>query len=138
MTQQNSIPAIETATEPINSAADLHDRWRALMGNLGFGERLLWLGFVGTDRTMYKTLSQVPVGRSPDHKFVENLLATMQSVVDGYEPGLSVALLLSRPGVDGLSAEDRLWSQALKRGAARFGLPIEPMFRANDAAIVPM
>lgn len=41
------IPPVETATDPVYSAADLCQRWRALMGPLGFGERLLWFGFVG-------------------------------------------------------------------------------------------
>ena len=36
------IPPMDTATNPVYSAADLRKRWRALMGPLGFGERLLW------------------------------------------------------------------------------------------------
>jgi hypothetical protein len=40
------IPPIESATDPIGFAADLRQRWRALMGEFGFGERLLWLAFV--------------------------------------------------------------------------------------------
>ncbi|MCB0931105.1 MAG: hypothetical protein KDB71_04295 [Mycobacterium sp.] len=138
MTHTNEIPPIETATDPINSAADLRERWRALMGNLGFGERLLWLGFIGSDRRMYKTLSQVSIGRSPDRRLVENLIAALVSALDAFQPGTSVALLLSRPGMDGLSADDRQWSKALNGAAQRQRLAIEPIFRANDVAVVPM
>jgi hypothetical protein len=56
------IPPIETATDPVHSAADMRQRWRALMGPLGFGEKLLWVGFVGPDRRMVKALSQIPLG----------------------------------------------------------------------------
>ena len=31
------------------------------MGQLGFGQRLLWIGFVGPDRCMIKAISQVPL-----------------------------------------------------------------------------
>ena len=34
-------PPIESATEPILSATDMGQRWRAVMGPLGFSERLL-------------------------------------------------------------------------------------------------
>lgn len=132
------IPPLETATDPIHSGADLCERWRALMGPLGFGERLLWLGFVGSDRRMYQTLSQVAVGRLPDRRLVDNLLAALTSVLDDFEPDTSVALLLSRPGTDGVSADDRRWAQSLSLAADRMGLRIEPIFRANDAAVVPI
>lgn len=132
------IPALATATDPVNSAADLRERWRALMGPLGFRERLLWLGFVGSDRRMYQTLSQVAVGRSPDRRLVDTLLAALTAVLDDFEPGTSVALLLSRPGADGVSAADRRWSQSLHRAADQIGLRLEPIFRANDTAIEPI
>src|SRR2546423_14705767 len=45
-------PPMETATDPIHSAADMGQRWRALMGQLGFRERLVVIGFVGPDRGM--------------------------------------------------------------------------------------
>ena len=44
------IPPVETATDPAHSAADMRQRWRALMGPLGFGERLLRFAFMGPDR----------------------------------------------------------------------------------------
>lgn len=129
-------PSIETATDPIHCADDMGQRWRALMGPLGFGERMLWLGFVGADRCMQKVLSQVPVGAAPHRGLVEDLMAGLEVLLEGFEPGTSVALLLSRPGDDPVSAEDRRWAVVLSKAAARIGIPIEPIFRANDAGIL--
>lgn len=129
------IPPIETATDPIQSADDMGDRWRALMGPLGFGERLLWVGFVGADRRMIKTLSQVEVGRAPHREMVENLMIGLSVLLADIEPGTTVALLLSRPGNDAISVDDRRWGEVLTAGARRIGVPLEPLFRANDRAI---
>ena len=37
MTDVYEIPPIDSATDPIHSPTDLGQRWRALMGPLGFG-----------------------------------------------------------------------------------------------------
>ncbi len=108
------------------------------MGPLGFDERLLWLGFVGPDRCMTKVLSQVAVGAAPHRGLVEDLMVGLEVLLADLDAGTSVAMLLSRPGRDGLSAEDRRWGVVLTKAAARIGVPIEPVFRANDAAIVPI
>ncbi len=109
------------------------------MGPLGFGQRLLWVGFVGADRCMHKVLSQVPVGRSPDLALVDNLMVGLSVLLDtDFESGTSVALLLTRPGTDPITVEDRRWAAVLAAGARRVAVPIEPMFRANDAALLAL
>ena len=139
MTQTSSPPPISTATDPIHCAEDMLARWRALMGPLGFGERLLWVGFVGANRCMLKVLSQVPVGPSPHRDFVENLMGGLMVLLDeDFAPGTSVALLLSRPGSDPVSHSDRRWAAVLTDAASRVGVRLEPLFRANDAAILPL
>jgi hypothetical protein len=129
-------PPIETATDPIHSVADMAQRWRALMGPLGFGERLLWLGFVGPDRCMVKVLSQVPLGSTAKRSLVESVMSGLRDVLDDYVPGTTVALLLTRPGPGPVSNMDRRWSTMLTDAAEEFGVPIEPVFRANDEALV--
>ena len=47
MGQNPAYPAGRNRHRSAYSAADLRQRWRALMGPLGFGERLLWFGFMG-------------------------------------------------------------------------------------------
>jgi hypothetical protein len=52
-----------------------------------------------------------------------------------FAPGTSVALLLTRPGADPVSVEDRRWATVLAQAAQRSAVPLEPMFRANDTAL---
>jgi hypothetical protein len=130
------IPPIETATDPVHSAADMRQRWRALMGPLGFGEKLLWVGFVGPDRRMVKAISQIPLGPRPKPRLVESAMAGIKDVLTDFRDGTTIALLLTRPGRGGISDADREWSTLLTETAAQFDVPLEPIFRANDEALV--
>lgn len=129
-------PPMETATDPIHSAADLGQRWRALMGDLGFGERLLRFVFVGPDRRLLKVLHDMPVPDRPTPRIVDDLFGVLRAVLDGIGPDVTVALLLTRPGTGGISGRDRRWATLLHKGAARFDVPIQPVFRANDQTLV--
>lgn len=62
----------------------------------------------------------------------------LEVLLEDFEPGTSVALLLSRPGRDSASPEDHRWAVVLTKAAARIGIPLEPMFRANDTDIVAL
>jgi hypothetical protein len=132
------IPPVESATDPIHSPADLRQRWRAVMGELGFRERLLWIGFVGPDRRLVKALSQVPLGPRPRRPIVASTMTALRDVLDQFKDGTTIALLLTRPGRGPISDADRQWSTLLVEVAAEFGIPIEPIFRANDEAVVPI
>lgn len=132
------IPPIESATDPIHSPADLRQRWRALMGPLGFGERLVRFSFVGPDRRMIKMLGDVPIKMSPEPRLMKTLMATLSEILRKTDDGTTVALLLTRPGVGPVSDSDRRWSALLTETAAEFGVPLEPIFRANDEALVPL
>jgi hypothetical protein len=136
MTHPYMPPPIETATDPIHSAADMRQRWRAVMGPLGFSERLLWIGFVGPDRRMVKALSQVPLGPRPRRPIVASTMTALLEVLDGLKDGTTVALLLTRPGRGPISDADRRWARLLTDAAAELGVPIEPVFRANDESLV--
>lgn len=129
-------PPIESATEPINSVEDMRQRWRALMGPLGFSERLLWVGFVGPDRRLVKALSQVPLGPRPKRPIIGSTMAALHDVLDGLKEGTTVAFLLTRPGKGALSPADQQWSRLLCDAAVEFDVPIEPIFRANDESLV--
>ena len=93
------IPPIETATDPVYSAADMRERWRALMGPLGFGQRLLWIGFVGPDRCMVKAISQVPLGSRANAGLAESVMSGVRDVLADFREDTTVALLLTRPGI---------------------------------------
>lgn len=130
------IPPIESATDPVHSAADMRERWRALMGELRFGERLLWVGFVGADGRMYKTMSQVPLRTKPQPGLTEYVMSRLPRVLAGLGPGTTVALLLTRPGRGPVSNLDRDWVSLLARVAGEYGVPLQPIFRANDEAVI--
>jgi hypothetical protein len=130
-----SIPPIETASDPVRSAADLRQRWRALLGPLGFEERLLWFGLIGPDRCFTKKLSRVPVRPQPQGRIVWNLMSALRTLLDDLGPGNTVALLLTRPGRGPVSPADRVWSKTLTDMAERFAVPLEPIFRANDESV---
>lgn len=111
-------------------------RWRALVGPLGFGERLLWVGFVGPDRRMVKALLHVELGPRPTRRAITATMAALPELLDGFGPGTTVALLLSRPGKGPLSDADRQWATLLTEIAGEVNVPIEPVFRANDESLV--
>src|SRR4051812_4775953 len=130
------IPPIESATDPVYSAADLRQRWRALMGPLGFSRRLLWVSILGPDRRLIKTLRQLPIGPRPQHRSLKNLMLSLRSVLDDMAPGTTVAMLLTGPGKGPISPADRVWTKSLTEIAERFAVPIEPIFRANDESLL--
>ncbi len=134
--EQLPIPPIDTATDPVRSASDLRQRWRALMGPLGFGEKLLWIGFLGPDRRLVKTMSQVPIGPRPRAGILNNLMSALRTLLDDMAPGSTVALLLTGPGHGPISSTDRVWSKSLTAMAERFAVPLEPIFRANDESLL--
>ena len=83
----------------MHSAADLGQRWRAVMGPLGFGERLLWVGFVGPDRRLIKAWARfVELGTSPKRAAIEHSCRRCTTYSADFKEGTTVALLLTRPG----------------------------------------
>jgi hypothetical protein len=132
------IPPIESATDPIQSPADLQQRWRALMQELGFGQRLLRFAFIGPDRCLLKVLVDVEIGLRPDPAYIDDLMWMLDELVRDKGPGHTVALLLTRPGRGGLSNNDFRWAEAVTSAARRLDIPLEPFFRANDEALLPV
>ncbi|WP_293001885.1 hypothetical protein [Mycobacterium sp.] len=129
------IPPIQTACDPVHSTHDLRERWRALMGPLGFGTRLLWFGLIGPDRCFTKKLSRIAIQPHPRGRIVWNLMSSMRTLLDDLDPDTTVALLLSGPGRGPASTVELVWSKALIDMAERFDVPLEPIFRANDETV---
>ncbi|HEY1842566.1 MAG TPA: hypothetical protein VGG53_20560 [Mycobacterium sp.] len=129
------IPPIQTACDPVHSIDDLRQRWRALMGPLGFGTRLLWFGLIGPDRCFGQKISRVALRPRPRGPVVWNLMSSLRTLLDDLEPGTTVALLLSGPGRGPTSTIELMWSKSLTDMAARLSIPLEPIFRANDVSV---
>ncbi|MGW0038583.1 hypothetical protein [Gordonia sp. NPDC003376] len=131
------IPHIDTARLPFDGADELRQRWRALMGPLGFSESLLWFVFVLDDREFMQTINQIPLPTTPNVHLIDGLMAEFARATEQFTR-VSVACLYTRPGSDGITARDRGWAQVITDGAARHRVPIHPLFRANDLALVPL
>jgi hypothetical protein len=85
---------------------------------------------------MIKVLSDLPIGVHAEAGTVGNLMSALNELVSRSGDGTTVALLLTRPGRGPISYADREWATLLTRMAADFDVPIEPIFRANDDALV--
>jgi len=85
---------------------------------------------------MVKALSQVPLGPRPRRPIVASAMAALLEVLIGLKDGTSVALLLTRPGRGPISDADRQWATLITEVAAEIGVPIEPVFRANDESLL--
>ena len=79
------------------------------MGELGFGRRLLWIGFVGPDRCMIKAISQVPLGSAADAMLAASVMTGLQDVLADFPEGTTVAMLFTRPARGPISHSDRQW-----------------------------
>lgn len=136
----NSVPPLlpPDAMPAIRTQADLHRAWSALMGELGFPDRRLWLLFLdgaGRPRGPLLSIDNLPDG--PYDLVVDDLVTVCREILDG--PGAaggSVAMLLTRPGTDGWHVGDRAWGRYLTAAAHRIGGPVWPVHRANDRHLV--
>ena len=119
---------------PIRSQTDLHRMWRSLMGPLGFGGRSLWIAVLDEHGRPTPRLLQVDeMPPRPDPEIQRGLVTVVSSVV---ENAGQVAFLLSRPGEDGLTDEDRAWATMLQDVERQAGAPVWPVHMANDRALV--
>jgi hypothetical protein len=122
----DQMPAIRTQHH-------LYRHWRALMGELGFSERLLWCAFIDAGGFMTPVLSQIAdVPLFPDDRFVANLIGIFDTVLREEVSGGSVAVLLSRPGRAYVTDSDRAWGRELTAAAERAGVSMRPVHLAND------
>lgn len=137
MTDDDIPPLLPPDQMPaIRTQADLHATWRALMGELGFTQRRLWLLFLSGDGRPLGPL--VTIDDLPDGPFdlpVDDLVSLCRELLDGPGGGGSVAMLLTRPGRDPWHVGDRAWGRYLTTAAHRIGGTVWPVHRAHDLAL---
>lgn len=135
----DEIPPLLPADQmpPIHSPQDMHRHWRALMGELGFSQRLLWFGFLTADGWMAPQLHQVDdLPPQPIAPLADNLIAICRRVLDEvFDPAGSVAFLLSRPGSAEMTDDDRAWARALATAATHGDVRLQPIHLATDEAV---
>lgn len=120
----------------VRTPADLEHTWRALMGELAFSDRRLWLLFLTPDGRPLGPL--VSVDDLPDGPYdvpVDDLVGLCREIIDGPGGGGSVALLITRPGRDLWHIGDRAWAAYLTGAAEQIGGRVWPVHRAHDAEL---
>ncbi len=121
---------------PIHSQADLHQLWRALMGELGFGSNQLWMVVLDADGRCTPVIQHITeVPDVPDRRLLAGLMNLSRGILDEVLPGGSVAFLWARPGRAGLNAADRAWATGLSTAARDAGVATHPVHLANDQEI---
>ncbi|MGV9825508.1 hypothetical protein [Gordonia sp. NPDC003429] len=135
-TEDSLPPHIDTATLPFTSTGELRQRWRALMGPLGFDEPRLWFGVVDDDR-LVPPLSCFTLPTLPDPVGVDRLMAALHEITRTGSRR-SVAILLTRPGSDGVTSRDLCWAQLIEEAGARHGTRLHPIHRANDIDLITL
>jgi hypothetical protein len=119
---------------PVRSQADLHRTWQSLLGPLGFAGRSLWflvLDEHGRPTSRLLQVEEMPLRPEPEmHASLVRVVSSMA------EDGGQVVFLLSRPGSDGLTEDDRAWASMLQEVARQAGVPVWPVHRANDRALL--
>jgi hypothetical protein len=120
----------------VRSSEDLYQRWRALMGPLGFGQPRLWIAFLEPTSMMSAQLTQIEdIPRWADPQLCGALLEMCGHIVGSYGGGGSVAFLLTRPGRNPMEDADRSWGNGLTSAARQHGVAIWPVHFANDAEL---
>jgi hypothetical protein len=120
----------------IHTPQDMFRTWRALMGELGFGRRLLWFGFVSDAGRMAGQLHQVQeLPGEPDVLRLDNLMRICCEQMEIAVESGTVARLLSRPGPGGMTDGDRRWARELAAAASRAGVRLQPIHLATDEAL---
>lgn len=117
----------------LRTVADLQRTWHALVGGLTFVDRALWLLFIGpAGRPLGPLLDIRDLPDGPYGFDVDGLVALCRDILDGPGHGGSVAMLLTRPGVDRWHVGDRAWLRLLIAVAQQIGGRAWPVHRAND------
>ena len=106
----------QLADAPIRSAADLADRWRALLDPPAFAARTLWLTWLGADGRQLPVVVPVEdVPNRPDPALLVGLRDVHDGVLRDQLGGAGhVALALCRPGGAAVTADDDAWAAALR------------------------
>ena len=117
---------------PIRTQADLELFWRALLGPLGFSQRVLWMVPIDRDD---RPGPIVQIDQLPAHPGKGGLDGLVDLLRHGVLGDASVAFLLTGPGRRPMSEDELAWARGLARVAGRAGMTDRPVHRANDSVL---
>jgi hypothetical protein len=117
-------------TTQVRTAPELEQLWRALLEPLG----LQLLAEDGLPAPQIIQIDDVPL--EPDDRACRSLMGICSQVLEENAPGGSVAILLSRPGRDGMRDDDRRWARHLTAAGADASVDLWPVHLANDSRLL--
>jgi hypothetical protein len=128
----------------VRTANDLSELWSALMGDGGFGQRTVWLLFLGRDGRPEPVIVPIEaIPARPEARLID-ALATIVGDLIATGDVASVALLFSRSGPQHMTDDDRRWARALTKVSRRWPIHLATadriqVFASDDllAANVP-
>jgi len=109
------MPRTPQREQRISDEFDLLALWSKILPAVGLEQRTLSMVFLDEDEYVMPTL--VPMDDLPawpDEELISALWNVVRSSMSG-SPAESVVLLLSRPGSDAITPQDRSWSTELER-----------------------
>jgi hypothetical protein len=136
--RMSDVPALRPLHEmpPVRSSDDLYQRWRALIGPLGFGQPRLWIAFLEPSAVMSAQLTQIEdIPGWADPRLCDALLEMCGHIVGRDGTGGSVAFLLTRPGRNPMDDTDRSWARGLTSAARHHSVAMWPVHFANDTEL---
>jgi hypothetical protein len=108
----------------IRQPADLCLLWTGLLHDHPFRDRALWVTFLHDDGQVAPLLVPIEdLPRTPEPRMADGLRDILGQLV-GRDGIGSAALLLSRPGVETLTREDRAWGQLLRAVSPRWPIAL--------------
>jgi hypothetical protein len=127
----------------IRTQADLERAWQHLMGDYGHRAWSIFWMFLDAEGHPLPQLTEVedshePLGAFETERFAEFLAVLAGELEPDLGPGMRIAFLRSRPGSSTLTADDRLWAEALSEAARRAALPCEVVHVSSDTGVVPV
>jgi hypothetical protein len=98
----------------IRSDVELLDLWQILIGAGGFAKRSLWLLFLDEDGRPQPVIVPIDdIPERPECRLIDSVASIVAGLTSTGEVA-SVALLLSRPGPQQMTDDDRTWARALR------------------------
>lgn len=129
----DALPSPEEAP-PVRTVADLHQRWRSIMGTEGFDERSVWLIWFDEGGTQLPVM--VPLDGLPEHLDEATLsgFITIAGVMRN-NGARSLAMALSRPGPGDVTEVDARLARTLLGASRSLDLEMWPMHLATRNSV---
>lgn len=131
MTTPRFEPALETQ-------ADVEEAWSELMGPWSFGGHSVWMMLIEGDRPLPQLTEVTETEDAPDAVLTERMAQILSLIDLEVAPGVRVAFLRSRPGVDKITDVDRAWATCLYAAARRASVPCEVVHLATRGSVRPI